>query len=944
MRSDIEIRVLGPLSVRVDGRSCSLGGRKQQSLFALLALRSPAPVSTDACVEALWGDEASETSHHTLHTYVSNLRKVLRDLPGVELERTANGYRLDLGDGVLDRSRFEALVREAEASPDPSVRAERLAAALALWRGEALGEFGSEPWARSAVAELTEKKQAALVSRIDADLERGRHREVVGELERLVAEQPFREELWARLMLALYRSGRQADALSAFQRARRLLGEELGIDPGPELADLEERMLRQDPALGAPAAQRATPSASFPAPRGDLIGRDELLEQIDNMMRTERLVTLVGPGGVGKTSLAISAAASATEQFEDMWFCDLVPVTDDGVADSVAGTLGLTIGERASSRERIAHWIGARRTALVLDNCEHVLDGTADLVANLVDSCPGLVVLATSREALGLAGERLVVIPPLASDPAVELLRRRAAIEMARTDKLVELCERLDHLPLAIELAAVRLSHLSVDEILERVDQRLRLLGGVRRDHPRHAALEATIDWSYRLLTESEQSMLRSAAVFVGGFDLSAAAAVWGGEEFDALELIGSLVAKSLVVAETRDSSTRYRLLETVRAFAADRLDDADEREERTRAHAEFYLARALATPPRPPDVNPWRPLFEARGRPADLSNQLSSVHWLEMHDRLPDAARILSRIFVIEEQPQLEFGRHLLEREDIAAALDELTERALYLVASALHATMLGHWETTLRCSRQVIELDVDPHLTAIAAGLGGQVANWLAPDLVDSMLEAGKRALPVESRALRLFLLERECDTLFFRGRTQDAVERLVELRTEGDVWAAYELCAGYHLVGRDDLVEDHIAGMSDAELEAPFRYRIDLARALAAVAEGELQTAAAHLARAAGEAQRHPGELYDHDVLIGLAALALAQGEAGRASRLLATVQATTRTPASFILYLMYRDRVRAELSADEIDRIRDTMTGRTAAEVLETELDRPSRGDP
>jgi predicted ATPase/class 3 adenylate cyclase len=730
---------------------------------------------------------------------------------------------------------------------------------------------------------------------------------------------------------------------------------ELVADRRLELRDLGEHRLsgldRSEriyqlcaPGLSAefPALTTEVAVVHLPHSLTELIGRDPLIAHVRSRLGAGPVVTLTGVGGVGKTTLALAVASEPPEGIEGVWFCDLVPVTEaERVAATVAAAVGLPADDATQAADRVAQWIGDRSVLLVVDNCEHVLDGAARLVEKFTVACPGLTVLATSRAPLGVTAEQVIPVSPLESDAAVELLRRRAeAAGAGRIDdrRVAELCSRLDRLPLAIELAAARLPHLSVDDILTRLDERFRLLSA-RRGDPRHATLLATIDWSYQLLEPDEQAMLRTAGVFTSRFDLAAAAAVWGGDEYDAIDLVGSLVSKSLLIAEVDGAGTTgYRLLETVRAFAHERAAELGESEALAQEHAEHYLRQSLAQPPVTGDRQPWTYVLEQDpGRGFQDPNRPQAVGWLVAHDRLVDAARFASRLLLVKwYRPDSVEG--ILRRPEVADMLDDADERALYLAASALQANMVGRWDEIRDFAEAALALEPHPHTAAIAAGLAAQMAAIRGDDRVEEFVSLGLERLPAEAVELRQFLRERRCDDII-RRRLDDGIRLLDELHAEGSVWATFELLMCCVLTGRDP--EPLIAGMTKQQLDSQFGYRASLARAFVAAAAADADEAIPLLTRAGATALRFRGSLFEHDVLVGCAILAEAQGRYEEASRMLAAVGGSTRTPASFLVYRWCRDRVRERLPRERVDGLRAEMSGRDAASVLSEELARLGR---
>ncbi len=568
----MDFAILGPLRVSAPGGEIPVPGAKQRALLAALLLaHRDGVVSADRLIDELWGDEPPATAAKSLQVHVSQLRRVLGD--GQPIVTRPTGYAVELAPGALDLDRFERRLEDARrhrAAGELPEAAAALRDGLGLFRGpvladvELLGRFSAES------ARLESVRMAALEDRLGLDLALGEHNAVIAELETLVGEHPYREQLHAHLMLALYRAGRQADALEAFRRARTVLVEELGLDPGPELQRLEAAVLAQDPALDldrpASAPARATPAPDLPAAPAALVGREDDLEAIAALLREPgtRLVTVLGPGGVGKTSVALALAHRLGPEFRDG--ARFVPLAAVDTRERLEGELAQAEGE----------------ALVVLDNFEQLIDA-APAVADLLAGQPGVTVLVTSQAALRLTGEHEVALAPLAAEPAVELFVRRARKVDPHDEAIPEICRRLDGLPLAIELAAARTRLLSPAAILDRLGRRLELLTGGPRDAPeRQRTLRAAIEWSHDLLEPAEQRLFAQLAVFEGGWSLDAAEAVAG----DVLDELEALVDRSLV----HRSGERFQLLETVHEFARERLDDA------TRArHAAWALTVAEA-------------------------------------------------------------------------------------------------------------------------------------------------------------------------------------------------------------------------------------------------------------------------------------------------------------------------------------------------------------
>jgi predicted ATPase/DNA-binding SARP family transcriptional activator len=547
----LEYRVLGPLEVLGEDGSLPLGGAKQRALLALLLLNANRVVARERLVDELWPDDPPETAVATVQVYVSRLRKLLPE--GTVLTR-APGYLLAVEPESIDLRQFEMLLAEARGA-EPERASKLLREALALWRGRALAEF-VEPFAQVECSRAEELRLTALEERTDADLALGRHADLIGELEVLIAEHPHRERLRGLLMLALYRSGRQAEALAVYRAAHAAL-EQLGIEPSEALRGLEKQILTQDTGLAPERRQTNLPGEPTP-----LIGRRRELAEVLGLMRTNKLVTLTGAGGSGKTRLALRAARELLDEFADgVWLISLASLSDpELVKPTIAQVLG--------ARGELDDFLRGKQLLLLLDNLEQLLPDVASTVAGLEAK-----VLATSRERLNLAGEYEYLVPTLLLEEAVALFTQRARQRMPRfepDEHVTELARRLDGLPLALELAAARVKVLSPQQIVERLGESLDLLADSVRDRPqRQRTLRATLEWSYDLLSGHERRLFTRLGIFAGSFDLDVAEAV-AGAKLDALQL---LVDKSLLEPT---NSGRFMMLETVRLFARAQIDTAE--------------------------------------------------------------------------------------------------------------------------------------------------------------------------------------------------------------------------------------------------------------------------------------------------------------------------------------------------------------------------------
>ncbi|MGI5163964.1 AfsR/SARP family transcriptional regulator [Spirillospora sp. CA-253888] len=853
----MRIGILGPVEVTAAERAVAVGGARLRTLLTLLAVEAGRPVPADRLIADLWEDRVPAAAPNALQSLVSRLRAAI----GAELVESRNGaYRLAVARRAVDAHDFEARVAEARVLPDPAARSAALRAALALWRGPALVEAAGLPFAEGPAARLESLRSAALEERLDADLELGRHEELIPELEALAASDPLREPLRGRLMRALYGVGRQADALAEYSAIKRALAETLGVDPGPDLRDLHLAVLRQEPALQrsrrpgastwpngtttsksnidtqdtarpADAGGTARPSSvvdtdgsadatgangpdgagrafgaggagrAFGAGgaggsgggvgvsgragafggveavrrRGNLrarltsfIGRDRDLARVRELLLRERLVTLIGPGGAGKTRLAQEVGERLPDPGEDgVWFVELAPVTDPAeVPATVVATLGLREAvlmpagrgrgaEAADSLERLTAALADRRLLLVLDNCEHLLDAAAVLADRVLASCLGVRVLATSREPLGITGETLWPVgplepPPPSADaaaapayPAVRLFADRVAavspgfaVTGANADRVAAVCRALDGMPLAIELAAARLRSMTLDQLAARLGDRFRLLNaGSRTALPRHQTLRAVVEWSWELLDEAERTLWRRLAVFPGGATLESAEEVCSGPGLpaeDVLDTLTALADKSLVLVADPERGPRYRMLETIRAYGLERLAESGEEADVRRAHAVHFADLAETAEPHlyRHDQLRWLDRLVAEHdnthaalrwalaeRDAPLALRLCAGlgwYWF-LRGQLGESADNIMRVLSLPRLP-----------EDRTTAL-ALALGGLTAIDSRVTAGHAGDWLLRARdIARDLPEQDLHPLLKLMAVTLAGYLSDW--------------------------------------------------------------------------------------------------------------------------------------------------------------------------------------------------------------------------
>jgi predicted ATPase/DNA-binding SARP family transcriptional activator len=783
-----------------------LDAPKPRALLALLLLRANEPVSRDLLIEELWDGRPPSSATKVLQTYVSQLRRAL----GRGLIRTvSSAYELRADAGSFDLHRFEQLVRNARAAAPVEANG-MLQEALSLWRGPPLAEFAYESWAQPEIDRLEELRLEVLQERIETDLALGVNARLVRELELLVSQYPLRERLRAQLMIALYRSGRQADALEAYRDARRGLVETLGIEPTLALRQLERRILVQDPALELAGVEPsptdvAQPGPSFQSPSLSFVGRTRELREIRALLRREdvRLLTLTGAAGSGKTRLALEVMSRLEGESARAVVVELDRITDARlVARAIAGELGVKERLGQTAREALLEYLRDRRALLLLDNFEHLLTAAPPL-RELLARAPGVTLLVTSRAALDIPEERVYPVPALElpdlwRPTSIAGLLRTEAIRLfvdrawaARPDfelsetnaeAVVELCVRLDGLPLALELAAARSNVLSPRALLERLDSRLDLLRAAPGSglDERQRTLRAAIEWSYELLAPGEQELFTSLCVFVAGFTLAGAEFVAGQPEHDILESAEALLRNNLLTTQrARGDEPRLGMLETIRDYALERLSARGDGEAVRRRHAGFclMLAQEAESGLVGPQQREWLVRLDA-----ERDNIRAALTWALHAGEAEVGLRIgsaLWRFWQMRSYEQ-EGSERLEELLALGAGLPSTRARAQTMIGNL--SLVLGDLETArrmLEASLRVHRREGDDRMVAYAVGLLGTVA--LNRGETDSALALSREALDAARRAAYSFVesaaLWQIGACLAARGELDDAERTLEE-----------------------------------------------------------------------------------------------------------------------------------------------------------------------
>ncbi|CUM36090.1 Signal transduction response regulator / Tetratricopeptide repeat-containing protein [Streptomyces venezuelae] len=857
--------MLGPVAVwGADGAPVRVPETKVRALLADLLVHDGQPVSADRLVHDIWGDAVPGNPANALQAKVSQLRRVVgRD----RVLHQPAGYRLRLDGGPVevDAGRFRQLAAEARLVTPPRARAALLGEALDLWRGAAYADFADEEFVRPAAERLAEERLTLVEEQAEARLEFGDPL-LLGETAGLVARHPLRERLRAVRMRALYGAGRQSEAIATYTELRTLLADELGLDPGPRLAALYEAILRQDVGL-IPAGTSggeglrvtaAVPSVrpgpdphtprrqNLPTPPTTLVGRGPAQEAVVRLLGTERLVTLTGPGGVGKTRLALAVATQLARDPggtacdgtapddtpldggvpDGVWFVEFggLPAETVDLVQAVASALGIrdtvSSARGAADASAVLHdALRDRRVLLVLDNCEHVIEPAAELTGSLLRTAPGVRVLVTSRESLRLPGETVYAVAPLEPDDAARLFTERAvaaapdsAPEFAPDfapggdsgeeesgevrDAVAEICRRLDGLPLALELAATRVRTLGVRELAVRLGDRFRVLASGQRGLPaRQQTLRAVIDWSWDLLAPPEQAVLRRLAVPVGGCALDAAETVCAGNGIDRDEvpdLVGRLVDRSLVSATRTADGPRYRLLESVAAYARERLCEAGEFTAVADRHALYYRRFAERAEPHLRGAGQRRRLAQLDAESANLraalDHSLRTAEW-------PDSARLAAALCPW----WLLRGRLHEARRTLAAVVDALPagtaaeeSAELRLLLGAFTMLTGGRAPETGRHETDHLEAFMaDPArhgraLWLFAYGLhhagDPTAADTVNARALDRFVEAGDRWGTAAARALRAHTAFAAGD---LRTACEDGLDAALAFRDLGDGW---------------------------------------------------------------------------------------------------------------------------------------------------------------
>jgi predicted ATPase/DNA-binding SARP family transcriptional activator len=626
----VEVRLLDGFAIREKGQDVDLGGRKPRTLLALLAAHTPTAVSVDRCIQAIWGEDAPPGAKRSLQTYVSSLRAAIDPDRRGRLEGSDDGYRLRLVEG--DRRDLDDFRRRASADDPtefPADVASRLASALDQWGPQPLGDLAYDEWAQPHIRDWTAERLAVVEACTRAHLAAGAPAAGIALLEQTVDDHPLHEQFTGLLMTALYQSGRQTEALARYRNLATTMGDELGLEPSPELRELEERILLHDPSL---TTRRPTPT-NLPVEAKETIVRDAELETLQRLSSSARLLTITGAGGTGKTTIARALAHHSLDAYPDgVWWFSLAGLsTADVLPSEMLGAMRQTSPVGTPPLDTAISHLRARKTLLVFDNCEHLIEPVTTIIGTILRQCPDTVVLATSREQLAVSGEVAWRLPPLTlphrddrdarsvlASEAARLFEMRARLvqeDFRITDdnamRVASVCRRLDGLPVGIELAAARLGSMGLGELEGRLDDRFAALSA-QGDQSHHRTLWEMVEWSYDLLPDDHQEVYRKLSLFRGGFDLAGAEAVT--EVTDVVTALDSLVVRSLVVADHRKVTPRYFMLETIREHGMQVLQQRGEMDQARQLHLRWAadLAREGSRHLEGPDAQAWMGRFRA--------------------------------------------------------------------------------------------------------------------------------------------------------------------------------------------------------------------------------------------------------------------------------------------------------------------------------------------
>jgi predicted ATPase/DNA-binding SARP family transcriptional activator/tetratricopeptide (TPR) repeat protein len=923
----MDVSLLGGLRVRVGGRLTSFGGPQTQTVFALLAVDAGRTVATSTLVDELWPHEPPRAAINTVQTHVAAIRRGLGADRGRLLTR-GRGYELHLRPEELDTARFEVLVRRGHdllGRDDANGARETLESALTRWGGEPLlGLSDHAPRLALEASRLAQLHLSTVEHLTDAQLRSDTGPTALADLERAARAHPFRERTVALLLRSMAAAGRRAEALSRYEAFRRRLADELGLDPADELQRVHLELLGATtpptPSVGAdPPATALRRVGVLPTYHTRWFGRELDLAALGGLLTTERLVTLVGPGGCGKTRAAVELARRVErEDRSEVRFVHLAPVrAGELVERTTARALGVTLDPHARSvHEQIVRHVDGAPVLVVLDNCEHLVDAAAAHVRALLDDCPTVTVLATSREPLTIDGERVWRLGGLEVEgvdaPAIGLLfdrgravRHDLTLDGSDRDAAVAICHQLDGLPLAIELVASDLAFRSATELAAHLSDhgQRELARGPRRER-RHRTLDAAIDWSYQLLDPRGQELLRALSVFVGGADLPAVTAVTGesGSEREVLRQLGSLVSRSLVTVTAVRGTTRYGLLETIREFVIRRLGDGEGLRART-AHRDHYLA-VIETIPW--DHRMFSGQVTERLEP-ELGNLRAAIECSVATGDRNVAARLAFGA------PRLVIGGSYWDEYDRwLTRLWGTSPHALTFEALLDRATRPEHiaaaaWMEGWRWSRPVDEIGAAVPILRRASGelppsspvrtfldfmvaIGSWHVTSDATRGLDRMLEVADRAARHGAELLRAEALDNAGLFLLLAGRYDDAVRTLepcaIPAVWEHDAKPLLTLGFAQHLAGAHDAAVHTMRTNAEVVTQPAARFLTLLALGLAVAGTGDLEGARELLSRAREEIDRprwhHPQELVD--VLVILGACAALEGRTERAAHLL------------------------------------------------------------